>query len=466
MKKNVTNDTTFPYDTQPQSSVIREAFVLPNETEIIKNENSSLRINNTKYLEASVPETLSSTEKHNHNEINDDRYLTEDEIVTISKLLHTVRRSDLDSLIEIYNLAKDIYKEIDAFDPEPEDGTRCDERNSNCSVSPKTLHLTSYWHSPMNSSHGETNTFENDDMQKSSTNQISTLPIAKDTAQHFSNVPDINRVSYYYPMTSFQRYSSYLYDPYAQYRNNNPPVRAADAKGVPCNNTSESNYYAPQVMTPWVNRIVKRPFTVESANKVYGPNLLPYPFSSIYRYNAYPKDIYFDGKMWTQRPVNEMQKQDPKLSYTKPEAPKVQQQPNNYNMPMYYANIPNYSKEANIISHNDDVNGKDNIGISKSYEKPIENIKEKPSWQTDPLPTQVLEEVRANIMEKTTNLLNNKIRKSPKFEKIGKLLRLDKVLRNKRSIDENNAESILDNKIVAEKTQDDDEFEAILDRLL
>lgn len=44
---------------------------------------------------------------------DDDRYLTADEITALTSILQNVKKSDVEAIIEVYNLAQDIYKEID-----------------------------------------------------------------------------------------------------------------------------------------------------------------------------------------------------------------------------------------------------------------------------------------------------------------------------------------------------------------
>lgn len=50
--------------------------------------------------------------------VNGDRYLTDSEIKTISAILHTVKKSDLEAIVEIYQLAQNIYDELDKTSPE------------------------------------------------------------------------------------------------------------------------------------------------------------------------------------------------------------------------------------------------------------------------------------------------------------------------------------------------------------
>ncbi|XP_028172196.1 uncharacterized protein LOC114361396 [Ostrinia furnacalis] len=59
----------------------------------------------------------------------------------------------------------------------------------------------------------------------------------------------------------------------------------------------------------------------------------------------------------------------------------------------------------------------------------------KPEWQTDPLPAKVLEEVRAHFEEKAKLFKPFSLRKKVKLERVGKVVKLDELHRERRSID-------------------------------
>lgn len=408
-----------------------------------------------------------------NNDTERDRYLTDIEIKSISEILHTVKKSDLDAIVEIYNLAQDIYKEIGNTSTNHVSNEALHITNAVNSYKTKPVEIektvkknnrVSYWYEPL--SNGKvrpgdlirtdmtrTETMRNDmnpvipalpaDMQEQSSNMITvahttttkpktpptlvTLPPSSNqrrmTATYFSGPlshKDFGKLPYYYPISNFQRSSSYLHQ----------------QDKIPPKPTFKPITYKPQVNNGGVYQKEIKPSI-----------LLPYPFSYIHHYNwSYPQNGYN-----TNNNV-ELSKLRAKENI-KVESKNVYQSNNNLEQSKFRSkeNIKIDSnnfvpKIRKAVLMNPDLENFQDLEIKAMRDiedkTPVSNfvnkVKEenrRPEWQTDPIPNQILEEVRAHLLEKQRLLKPFQLRKKVKLERVGKLIKLDELTRSKRLAD-------------------------------
>ena len=195
-----------------------------------------------------------------------DRLLTEQEIQSLTEILHTVKKGDLDAIVEIYNLAQDIYKELDqtstvlTLQETMSTAKTLGQQMTTTKLFkkvPKSDHA-SYWYEPLASNikirltDMARSDLENTDINpdipamvirmkvplpsanvtNATTNAtekpllvqiLPSIPIPKavkpnmqKAADDFFNSPlshnDFGKLPYYYPMSKFQRISSYKHD--------------------------------------------------------------------------------------------------------------------------------------------------------------------------------------------------------------------------------------------------------------
>lgn len=199
------------------------------------------------------------------NATDKDRYLSEKEIKSLTEILHTVKKGDLDAIVEIYNLAQDIYQEMDQ--------TSTDLILQNAVSTAKTLgkqlvtsklfekvtprDRASYFYEPLSNIKIRTGDLLRPDIVNNEINPeipamvirmdvplpsaevvnvttkvttktvplqiLSSIPIEKGpksdmqrVSDEFFNSPlshkDFGKLPYYYPMSNFQRMSSYKHD--------------------------------------------------------------------------------------------------------------------------------------------------------------------------------------------------------------------------------------------------------------
>ncbi|XP_028027472.1 uncharacterized protein LOC114240966 [Bombyx mandarina] len=310
---------------------------------------------------------------------NNDRYLTETEIKSIADMLHTVKKSDLDAIVEIYKIAQDIYKEMDKATSD----SVLDETLSTANDDEKFVNekQSSYWYEPLHISPqkgGPVDLEKQETFFKPATHKPNRSP------GYFGGIlssSDFGKLPYYYPMSAFQRSSSYVHKPNAE----NPQTS--------CNKMDHS----------LIEKVLKK----HSDQNPQAP--VPYPFPYIQQYNNTALYSPMYGNPWAY------------LNYYR-------------NYPYaYIAQIP-----SNIIPLSSGLGNADTNSVSKEEANILDSLLAKvketklPEWQTDPLSNQVLEEVRANI-EKSKLLKPFPLRKKVNLERVGKLIKLDEFTRTKRS---------------------------------
>lgn len=336
---------------------------------------------------------LNSESKPPANDSNNDRYLTESEIKSITEILHTIKKSDLEAIIEIYNLAQDIYKEVDK--PMLNNTTEADDINVAEETQVNDVKLlpitkpTSYWYEPLNVNSQKS--ARSIDMEHQGSNSISNaVAYRKDPKQSYysgnaaSN--DFSKLPYYYPVSNFQRYSSYVH----QMPSSNP-----------CSRMDEHAL---------INKVLKR----QEQRLIQPSILLPYPFSYVHNYStSYLNNYYYTPNAWPYYDYYSNRNYQP-YSY-------VSQYPSN----SVFANSQKYiqNAERNSVSKEENDILDDLIAKAKSARLP--------DWQTAPLSDHVLDEVRANI-EKSSLLKPFSFRKKINLEKVGKVIKLDELSRSKR----------------------------------
>ncbi|XP_073961014.1 uncharacterized protein [Choristoneura fumiferana] len=360
----------------------------------------------------------------------DDRYLNSEEIQKISELLHTVKKSDLEAIIEIYNLAQEIYREMDE---NPTDGSTeplnsPTEKDLDRYGFEKTkgfnLGHTSYWYEPL-SENGfrKTNDLKPDMDSKAASTKAYDTTVYTTTLQptqptFFKGAAtkshDIGKLAYYYPMSNFQRLASY-YHQRPMYDAHSPHVRA------PCNPCTMQQY--PPVYG-------RRPYYPPQKPSLPSM-LLPYPFSyqpyniSAYGYSNYN---YYKGNPWAY------------YDYYRS---------NPYQILSAAGRVQKKSIAANTDtseSKEGDKKSVDNGDTSSMTEKSNSNTK---PWQTESLTEADLADVRANIAERA-KLLKIPLKKRIKLERVAKVIKLDHLNRQKREAE-----------IVQESPKDDTKKEVV-----
>lgn len=343
----------------------------------------------------------------------DDRYLTEKEIATISAILHSVKKSDLDAIIEIYNLAQDIYKEVDKTSPENLIHETVNDIKQDLVVEKKSKLIksdnadqVSYWYEPI--SNGKIRVpSESPDMASlhSTPMKVTTpKPAAPETTtpvyatksidSFFDRTltsKDFGKLPYYYPISNFQRSSSYVHNPPEQ-KTHAPPTKAPKAR------VTEPSKYRKNIKP-----------------SVY----LPYPFSFIPRYYnwTYPHTIYYNK--------NYLEREEVKKDKNK--------------VPIKNAVLINPDLEndqvlfkAGELKADEEKEEKRLLRlIPENKEKQTEKFKHE--WQTAPISKHILDDARAHI-DKTKFLKPFTLRKKIKLERVGKVFKLDELTkRSKRN---------------------------------
>jgi hypothetical protein len=414
---------------------LREFSVNPNVTRTTKSKTNDEN-NTVSDVELSpVPKLIDSQIEENNASKKieksvaadkNDRYLNENEIKTISKLLHNVKKSDLEAIVDIYSLAQDIYKEMDKGTP----NEIPDEEKPSKKAQAEDKR---YWYEPLNRVKTPV------DMDTQASNGYATVanPPAAEPNIYFQGPlmkNDFGTLPYYYPMTDFQRQASYVYNGYKQPQQIQKPCTTQVPKTYPVVVSPYSQMYS---------GVIKKPFTVET-QRVVQPLLLPYPFSYIQQHSnmsAYPFNSYYDSPL-TQFDVHNknhhLEADNNKLKIDFKEAD------NKINTIEYKQFKPNHFF-ANDLNKKPD-------SRSKSYKKEDKKVfKEKtlldtlfehakiefkkPDWQTDPLSANVLEDIRAHFEDKANILKPFSFRKKVKLERVGKVKKLDDLNRDKRSAD-------------------------------
>ncbi|KAG6443476.1 uncharacterized protein LOC115455892 [Manduca sexta] len=327
---------------------------------------------------------------------NNDRYLTEDEIKSIAQLLHTIKKSDLDAIVEIYNLAQDIYREMDKTTTEDIDDSinsikeekskiKADRRSSD-------YRNPSYWYEPLN------NNFQkrDPDSENQGSNVVSSVTPPKNEQKPSLykgalTSEDFRKLPYYYPISNFQRYASYIH----QAPRPTPPCRRANEHGL-------------------IDKVLKKP--VQEQRVIQPSVLLPYPFSYIHHYNSsdYLKNMYYGSNPWAFFDYYNRRNYRPYPTYMTP---------NNAILVNPHLHEPVPEVEQNSVSR-EELNILDTL-IAKAKENKLAE------WQTPSLPSNVLDEVKANI-DQLRLLKPFPLRKKVTLEKVGKVIKLDEFRRSKR----------------------------------
>lgn len=344
-----------------------------NEVNIKRDENKPKESENMVKNDSEVSKIMKSDENKN-------RYLTEKEIKTISDLLHTVKKSDLDAIVDIYSLAQDIYDEVGKAN---NDSIIDDTINAIADDKPNK----SYWYDPL--IHNKVR----QDMDYHESNQVSTKakPIT-DMSSYLNGVlinQDFGKLPYSYPMS--KRYSSYMHQP-----------------TLPTQGKIPEPYKANKV-----NALVQPQIMVK-------PYLLPYPFAYIqhYAYTDHPINKYYTNNPYTQ-------------NYYKRQYPPYKHAYNRYQVPN--AVLMNPHLNEGVTYSNDDEEQKQIESKDLIRELLVKTkVNKLPDWKTEPLSSQILEEVRSNIG--TSKYLKAfPFRRHVKLEKVGKVIKLDELTRERRS---------------------------------
>ncbi|KAH9635719.1 hypothetical protein HF086_011109 [Spodoptera exigua] len=409
-----------------------------------KRPHSSL-INSILSLQASR-DFKSEDAQDDKNGSDKDRYLSEKEIRSLTEILHTVKKSDLDAIVEIYNLAQDIYKEIDKtstdqiLEETKNDIKNLDRERNMLENSKKPTKHVSYWYEPLASNKirpaellrsepPRVETVRHDiypaipavpvavevvsanveEASQTIQNYVQTTPTTEPISQKhtkiesfFENGPlspkDFGKLPYYYPMSHFQRASSYRHN-----RKQPKPV-------------SKKTHHLPQ---PTHKTITYKPvLTGSKYQKEIKPSiLLPYPFLNIIHYNwTLPQN---PSKNLYHRSHN-YDKDETKQANTKPSQIKQLVQKNAILMNPDLENFQDLQMKPLTLE-------KKSVDCAKKNEVTM------PDWQSDPLPQQILEEVRAHVQEKQKLFLHPlPLRKKVKLERVGQVTKLDEITRNKR----------------------------------
>ncbi|XP_034826208.1 uncharacterized protein [Maniola hyperantus] len=357
------------------------------------------------------------------NEITDtDRYLTESEIKAITEILHTVKKSDLEAIVEIYNIAQDIYKELDNNIEEKVAKNHMTTTKTGDSIVKNKLKTNakesvSYWYEPL---HHFSAIVKPTDLEVEGTNPVPTARSYAHPGTYFKGPlteKDFRTLPYYYPLSNFQRMSSYVH--------NKPQNLQSLHQGKPCN--QKFNNVEPTWHNTHTTKVKRDPATPKTVQ----PMLLPYPFSYVHHdnFSTYPASFY-NNYPWAQ--LN---------PYTG-----LQYYPQHY-YGAYIAQVPNTAvipnvKEAEQKWDVSNINSEEYISSTDKAEKVF--AEHLPEWQTEELSAKVLNEVRANILDDSKLLKPLNIAKNIKLEKVGKVIKLDELTRTKRetnNIDNEDEES-------------------------
>ncbi|XP_046972467.1 uncharacterized protein LOC124539214 [Vanessa cardui] len=336
-----------------------------------------------------------------------DRYLTESEIEKITGILHTIKKSDLEAIVDIYNIAQEIHKELDMAEAEKivndtMNSIKNDEiKNKIPSQAQKDS--ISYWYEPLQ----HTSKNKPVDLKTQGTNVVQTAYPYPNGDAYYKR-PDQERafqkLSHYYPASNFHRMLSYLHNPY-----NSKQISRQETK--PCRNDNKN--LANTVVPVWYNPYSNN--NAESYKKPYDtqPIFLPYPFSYVHHNLTHPASYYYTNYPWAQLNAYNRNKQ-----YLQP----------------YYGTYATQEPRTAIIANPEELEGNydEQIDVRIDDVKPVN--KELPEWQTEPLSAKILDEVKANMLEKSKILKPLSLRKTLKLEKVGKVIKLDELTRSKRGV--------------------------------
>ncbi|XP_041971380.1 uncharacterized protein LOC121727557 [Aricia agestis] len=356
--------------TQPDARLTSDMAVSPSEViKTIKKVND-IKLNTSK---ESTAKKLNNLSKHDNDKR--DRLLTEAEINVITEILHTVKKSDLEAIIEVYNLAEEIYNEME----------KSSKYSKAKNIADKTLV-------------NEISCNEKSDMNTEGTSASASRYYAYPANYFRGGLTTYNyQHPYYYPMSGYPGTSPYIYTP--QISN----------IWKPCAKTKSNTIPAP----------ISSPSVGPARAKDDKPMTTASPYTSInirqniddyarYYYNYYP---------WAQLEVYNKNRLP---YYINPYYPQPNEKP--------FKIVKTQSSDKSKIP-------KEVTPKSKVIEKevPVKKAEEKkeamPKWKTEQLSQQVIDEVKANVLEKTKL---PSVFPGLQLERVGKVLKLDELTRLKR----------------------------------
>ncbi|KAL4713760.1 hypothetical protein ACJJTC_004291 [Scirpophaga incertulas] len=334
-----------------------------NTTPLLKNEET-----NDKIIDRTNDEELKQTKSSSDTE---DRYLTEDEVNILSQLLRHIKKSDLEAIVDIYNLAQEVYKQIDT---ETENSEAQSTEPSNENV--KNKH---YWYEPLHLN----------DKPDVNTESPMTQALNLDKISYFQEPlvrKGVGVLPYHKPLSNFQRQASYKQQPIT----NMKPCDTERSKIFPVIPSQENEVY---------RSLVKKPFMVHTQRPIQPSVLLPYPFSNMRQKDTnsiYPNS----GKL------------DANLQKTK-----FYEHNSKKNTPMMdtYANIPRVGNTNHKTFYR---MNKGERFFDTIFENHNVETRNTAKWQRDALSVNVLDELKAHYdakMKFTPLTLKN----MKKIEKMG-----------------------------------------------
>ncbi|XP_064074733.1 uncharacterized protein LOC113397678 [Vanessa tameamea] len=411
-KKNLTETEYVPIRINITSHQLNEEY------SIMSNGDMSISPSENSFIIKNIdPEKQPVFHRDFDNKINDlkeelennksklaDRYLTESEIEKITGILHTIKKSDLEDIVELYNIAQEIHKELDIAEAEKivKDTINSIKNGEikNKMPSQAQKDSISYWYEPL-----QHNGVKNKpvDLKTEGTKVVQTAypyPYA-DAYYKRPQERDFRTLSHHYPTSSFHRMLSYLHNPY-----NSKQIGRQETK--PCKN---DNNLASSVVPVWYNPYPNNNPESYKKPSAAQPVFLPYPFSYVHHNFTHPASYYYTNYPWAQLNAYNRNKQ-----YLQP----------------YYGTYATQEPRTAIIANPEELEGKYDEPIEVRIDdiKPVN--KELPEWQTEPLSAKVLDEVKANMLEKSKILKPLSLRKTLKLEKVGKVIKLDELTRSKR----------------------------------
>ncbi|XP_061705538.1 uncharacterized protein LOC133516562 [Cydia pomonella] len=312
-----------------------------------------------------------------------DRLLNKAEIQKITELLHSVKKSDLQAVIELYNVAQEMYKDMKLTDTKEDN--RASEAISGESRE-SSQHKTSYWYEPANEHRKEA------DMKPEGTE------LEGSTLYSASPYPYAQQQPYFYSQ-SRTNYPNYFT---GSLLNNDGrvgyPSLPMNQQGMPAYYQQRIIYDAPgptpqSPCNPCVRPYQYQPMPMP-ANYPPRPTSNMYPYLLRYNYTTHAYNNYYKGNPWAY-----------------------------YD---YYRNLP-YQKPSQFQRN---PNTLEKIPDENSINA---DIKDEKSWKTDPLSEEVINEIRANIAQRG-KLINIPLKKRIKLERVSKVIKLDQNNRKTRSI--------------------------------
>ncbi|XP_063547094.1 uncharacterized protein LOC134754686 [Cydia strobilella] len=321
-----------------------------------------------------------------HTEDND-RLLNKAEIQKITELLHSVKKSDLQAVIELYNVAQEMYKDM-KVDEATEDNRASEAVSGESRES--SQHKTSYWYEPDNEHRKVADMKpEGSELEGSAVYSPSPYPYAQPQPYYYSQ----GRTNYPNYFTG----SLYNNDGRVGY-----PNQPMNRHGVPAYYQQRNIYDAPGPTPQSPCNPCVRPYQYQPMPANYPPRSASnmYPYLLAYNHTSQGYNNYYKGNPWAYY--------DYYRNLPHPKPSQIQRNPN----------------ELEKIQDENSINAE---------------IKEEKSWKTDPLSEDVINEIRANIAQRS-KLINIPLKKRIKLERVSKVIKLDQNNRKTRSIPEVHSE--------------------------